>query len=136
MNRRNFLTLTGTFTGGLLVLPDFLHAFGSQNNLATGEQCIVFVQLNGGNDGLNTFIPYDNPPEDLVTYYGDYFRKVKFEIQPLLTKIFTEEYKKENSGTKIKNPLVYILQLLEELHRDDLDDTMIIFFLKQQGMYF
>lgn len=61
MNRRNFLTLTGTFTGGLLVLPDFLHAFGSQNNLVTGEQCIVFVQLNGGNDGLNTFIPYDNP---------------------------------------------------------------------------
>jgi len=61
MNRRNFLTLTGTFTGGLLVLPDFLHAFGSQNNLIIGEQCIVFVQLNGGNDGLNTFIPYDNP---------------------------------------------------------------------------
>ncbi|WP_264535266.1 DUF1501 domain-containing protein [Flavobacterium sp. N1736] len=61
MNRRNFLTLTGTFTGGLLVLPDFLHAFGSQNSLVTGEQCIVFVQLNGGNDGLNTFIPYDNP---------------------------------------------------------------------------
>jgi len=61
MNRRDFLTLTGTFTGGLLVLPEFLHAFGSQNNLVVGEQCIVFVQLNGGNDGLNTFIPYDNP---------------------------------------------------------------------------
>jgi uncharacterized protein (DUF1501 family) len=61
MNRRNFLTLTGTFTGGLLVLPDFLHAFGTQNNLVIGEQCIVFLQLNGGNDGLNTFIPYDNP---------------------------------------------------------------------------
>ena len=61
MNRRNFLTLTGTFTGGMLVLPDFLHAFGSQNNLVIGEQCIVFVQLNGGNDGLNTFIPYENP---------------------------------------------------------------------------
>lgn len=61
MNRRNFLTLTGTFTGGMLVLPDFLHAFGAQNNLVIGEQCVVFVQLNGGNDGLNTFIPYDNP---------------------------------------------------------------------------
>ncbi|MXO06569.1 DUF1501 domain-containing protein [Flavobacterium sp. HBTb2-11-1] len=61
MNRRNFLTLTGTFTGGLLVLPDFLHAFGSQNNLIVGEQCVVFVQLNGGNDGINTFIPYDDP---------------------------------------------------------------------------
>lgn len=61
MNRRNFLSLTGTFTGGLLVLPEFLHAFGSQTQLITGEQCVVFIQLNGGNDGLNTFVPYDNP---------------------------------------------------------------------------
>lgn len=61
MNRRTFLTLTGTFTGGMLVLPDFLHAFGTQQNLIVGEQCVVFVQLNGGNDGLNTFIPYNDP---------------------------------------------------------------------------
>lgn len=61
MNRRNFLTLTGTFTGGALLLPDFLHAFGNQPNLVIGEQCLVFIQLNGGNDGLNTFIPFDNP---------------------------------------------------------------------------
>lgn len=61
MNRRNFLTLTGTFTGGMLVLPSFLHAFGSQDNLIIGEQCLVFVQLNGGNDGLNTFVPYEDP---------------------------------------------------------------------------
>jgi len=61
MNRRNFLTLTGTFTGGALLLPDFLHAFGSQRSLVIGEPCLVFIQLNGGNDGLNTYIPYDNP---------------------------------------------------------------------------
>lgn len=60
MNRRNFLALTGTFTGGSLLLPDFLYSFGSQNNLVLGEQCIVFVQLNGGNDGLNTFIPFED----------------------------------------------------------------------------
>ncbi|MFV8464711.1 DUF1501 domain-containing protein [Flavobacterium sp. LB1P62] len=60
MNRRNFLTLTGTFTGGSLLLPDFLYSFGSQNTLVLGEQCIVFVQLNGGNDGLNTFIPFED----------------------------------------------------------------------------
>lgn len=82
---------------------------------------------------LKWFI-YDTPSEDLVIYYGDYFRKVKFEIQPLLTKIFMEEYTKEVSGTKIKDPLVYILQLLDELHIDDLDDGMVMFFLKQQGM--
>jgi uncharacterized protein (DUF1501 family) len=60
MNRRNFLSLTGTFTGGLLVLPEFLHAYGTSNSIITGEQCVVFIQLNGGNDGLNTFIPFEN----------------------------------------------------------------------------
>jgi uncharacterized protein (DUF1800 family) len=82
---------------------------------------------------LKWFI-YDNPPEDLVVYYGDYFRKQKFEIEPLLTKIFTEEYKKDKSGTKIKNPLVYILQLSNELHLESIDDAAIVAFLKQQGM--
>lgn len=61
MNRRNFLSLTGTLTGGALLLPDFLFAYGSQKNLITGSQCLVFVQLNGGNDGLNTFIPFEDP---------------------------------------------------------------------------
>ena len=60
MNRRNFLALTGTFTGGSLLLPNFLYSFSSQNNLILGEQSVVFVQLNGGNDGLNTFIPFED----------------------------------------------------------------------------
>jgi len=60
MNRRNFLTLTGTFTGGTLLVPSFLHSFSKQNSIINPNQCLVFVQLNGGNDGLNTFIPYEN----------------------------------------------------------------------------
>ena len=61
MNRRNFLSLTGTFTGGTLLIPQFLHAFGLQNDMSSANQNLVFIQLDGGNDGLNTFIPYDNP---------------------------------------------------------------------------
>jgi uncharacterized protein (DUF1501 family) len=57
MNRRQFLSLTGTFTGGSLLLPSFLYSLGYQNNNVI-DQCVVFVQLNGGNDGLNTFIPF------------------------------------------------------------------------------
>jgi uncharacterized protein (DUF1501 family) len=60
MNRRNFLALTGTFTGGTLILPQFLHAFGAQQQLVTGNECVIFIQLNGGNDGLNTYIPYQD----------------------------------------------------------------------------
>lgn len=80
MNRRNFLTLTGTFTGGTLLLPSFLHAFGTQSNLVIGEQCLVFIQLNGGNDGLNTFIPYDNP------LYYDFRPKIALSKNEIVSK--------------------------------------------------
>lgn len=82
---------------------------------------------------LKWFI-YDNPSEELVTYYGDFFRKENFEIQPLLIKIFTEEYAKNNAGSKIKDPLVYMIQLTDELHASDIRDAMFVFFLVQQGM--
>lgn len=84
---------------------------------------------------LQWFI-YDNPPETLITYYGDYFRKVDFEIKPLLIKIFTEEFPKDNAGSKIKDPLVYILQLLNELNVEQLNTTLLVFHLSQQGMDF
>ena len=61
MDRRKFFKLTGTYTGGSLILPSFLHAFSTQNTFSLQEKSVIFIQLNGGNDGLNTFIPYDNP---------------------------------------------------------------------------
>lgn len=82
---------------------------------------------------LQWFI-YDNPSKELVTYYGDYFRQVNYEVQPLLTKIFTEEYGKNNAGTKIKNPLEYSLHLLSELNIDLPNYQILAFFLKEQGM--
>jgi hypothetical protein len=82
---------------------------------------------------LKWFI-YDTPTEELVTYYGDYFRKVDFEIKPLLTKIFMEEYPKNTAGSKIKDPLVYILQLKHELNINKINTRLLTFFLKQQGM--
>jgi len=82
---------------------------------------------------LKWFI-YDNPSDKLIEYYGDYLRKVNFEIEPLLTKIFTEEYEKDNAGSKIKDPLVYILQLLDELQLEEIDSKSVLIFLKQQGM--
>ncbi len=77
---------------------------------------------------------YDHPKEALVKYYGDYLKTVDFEIEPLLLKIFTEEYEKNNAGSKIKNPLEYILQLTEALQIKEIDASLIVFFLKQQGM--
>jgi uncharacterized protein (DUF1800 family) len=82
---------------------------------------------------LHWFI-YDSPTEALVGYYGDYFRKVDFEIKPLVIKIFTEEFPKDNAGSKIKDPLVYILQVMNELNVQQLNPKLLAFYLKQQGM--
>jgi uncharacterized protein (DUF1501 family) len=61
MKRRQFLSLSATFTGGTLIVPNFLYALKNQSFVNSGSDCMIFIQLNGGNDGLNTFIPYDDP---------------------------------------------------------------------------
>ncbi|QBN18462.1 DUF1800 domain-containing protein [Flavobacterium nackdongense] len=82
---------------------------------------------------LKWFI-YDEPKEELVHYYGAYLKAMNFEIQPLLIKIFTEEFAKNNSGSKIKNPLEFSLQLMNELSIEDPNEKSIAFFLRAQGM--
>ena len=112
--------------------------FGKQGNFKADDLVdIIFEQKNIPylitRKILKWFI-YDNPSDDLVIYYGDYFRKMNFEIKPLLTKIFIEEYPKENSGSKIKDPLTYLFQLTDELNFNKSNSNLIALFLKQQGM--
>ena len=76
----------------------------------------------------------DLPDEKLVRYYGDYFRQQDFEIKPLLLKIFTEEALKEPTGTKIKDPLVFLLQLTEALDVKNITPEIINTFARQQGL--
>ena len=61
MNRRQFLSVSATFTGGTLIVPNFLYALKNQSFVNSNSECLIFIQLDGGNDGLNTFIPYDDP---------------------------------------------------------------------------
>lgn len=82
---------------------------------------------------LRWFI-YDHPSEKLVTYYGDFFKSVDFELKPLLMKIFTEEFQKETAGSKIKDPLTYILQLFHNVNIEKPDSKIIATFINQQGM--
>ncbi len=82
---------------------------------------------------LQWFI-YDQPTNELVQYYGKYFKSVDFEITPLLKKIFSEEFDKPTAGSKIKDPLVYGLQLLQTFPTNQITSRQIVSFLSKQGM--
>lgn len=58
VNRRRFLQ-TGSLASAALLVPKFLKAFERQL-LPGGNKVLVIIQLSGGNDGLNTVIPYRN----------------------------------------------------------------------------
>lgn len=59
IKRRDFLQTTALASASLL-LPKFLNAMAT-NTLPHGRQkVLVVIQLTGGNDGLNTLIPYSN----------------------------------------------------------------------------
>lgn len=112
--------------------------FGKKGNFKVDEMIdIIFEQPNIPyliTRKIMKWFIYDNPKEELVRYYGDYFKKMDFEIKPLLTKIFTEEFPKNNAGSKIKNPLEYSLQLMSELNVANPNAKLIAFFIKEQGM--
>jgi len=60
MKRRDFLTKT-MLASGAFMLPAFLKPFEAlAMNDITGHKNLVVIQLSGGNDGLNTIIPYCN----------------------------------------------------------------------------
>lgn len=59
MKRRDFIRNT-SLASGLLFVPSFIHAFENTLNTNYGYKRLVIVQLSGGNDGLNTVIPFRN----------------------------------------------------------------------------
>jgi uncharacterized protein (DUF1501 family) len=60
-SRREFLLRSGLASASLL-LPRFLKAFQSDGRafLPEGNKRLVVIQMSGGNDGLNTVVPYRN----------------------------------------------------------------------------
>ncbi|MBY8962590.1 DUF1800 family protein [Flavobacterium sp. D11R37] len=112
--------------------------FGERGAFKSDEMVdIIFRQPNAPyhitRKLLQWFI-YDNPPDALVKKYGDYLRKENYEIKPFLKKLVTEEFNKPTEGSKIKDPLTYMLHLLDELNIKGQNHKLTALFIRQQGM--
>lgn len=59
IQRKDFIQLGSLATASLL-MPQFLKAFESGKLVPPGNKVTVIIQFSGGNDGLNTVIPYRN----------------------------------------------------------------------------
>ena len=59
MERRQFLKQS-TLASSLFFVPNFVKAFENLATTGLGYKRLVIIQLAGGNDGLNTIIPFNN----------------------------------------------------------------------------
>ncbi|WP_452220098.1 DUF1501 domain-containing protein [Lacinutrix salivirga] len=59
MKRREFVKNT-VLASSLAFVPSFLRAFEDVEISNLGYKRLVIIHLNGGNDGLNTIVPYNN----------------------------------------------------------------------------
>ncbi|HKH59853.1 MAG TPA: DUF1501 domain-containing protein [Flavitalea sp.] len=59
LRRREFLQV-GSLASAACMVPNFLKAFEKKAMVPPGNKVLVLLQLSGGNDGLNTVIPFRN----------------------------------------------------------------------------
>ena len=66
ISRKEFIKLSSIIAGGSILIPRWLYPFISNSNSldllrnSFNDKIVVVVNLNGGNDGLNTVIPYQD----------------------------------------------------------------------------
>ena len=59
MKRREFIKQS-SLASGMLFVPQFLKVIENSSSPILNNKKLIVIQLKGGNDGLNTIIPYRN----------------------------------------------------------------------------
>ena len=80
------------------------------------------------------FFLTDSPSEALIQEYAEYFKKSKFEIKPVINKLFTDTDFTKYNGAKIKNPLEFLMQTFHQVNYKTVPAKASLQFLKNQGM--
>lgn len=60
MKRRDFLKSTSLVAANSVLVPGLVRAIAKSRTFGLSNRKLVIIQLNGGNDGLNTIIPVEN----------------------------------------------------------------------------
>ena len=76
---------------------------------------------------------YDNPSKNLIVKYGDILKNNQFELKPFFNKMFIDECLINQSGNQIKNPLIYLFQIHNDLNLNP-NYKLLAFILKNQAM--
>lgn len=93
MDRRKFLKRTSLASGGLFFVPQFVKAFDTNLITSLSNKKVVIIHLKGGNDGLNTVVPFTNDlyfqkRQKLALLKNEYFKitdevALHKQLQPL-----------------------------------------------------
>ena len=59
MKRRDFIKQS-SLASSIFFVPSFVKAFETISPKSLGYKRLVMIQLSGGNDGLNTIVPFNN----------------------------------------------------------------------------
>lgn len=111
--------------------------FGKSGNFIIDDVIdIIFEQKNTpyflAEKALKWFF-YDNPSKELIIKYGDILKNNQFELKPFFNKMFNDECLKNQSGNQIKNPLIYLFQIHNDLNLNP-NYKLLAFILKNQAM--
>lgn len=111
--------------------------FGKSGNFIIDDVIdIIFEQNNTAyflaEKALKWFF-YDNPPKDLILKYGNILKQNNFELKPFFKSLVSEECKNSKGGNQIKNPLIYFLQVHDDLGLKP-NYKLLAFILKNQAM--
>ncbi|MDA3613968.1 DUF1800 family protein [Polluticaenibacter yanchengensis] len=76
---------------------------------------------------------YDTPKKELVTEYANILRQSNYELAPFFQTLLEKECLKNDTGTQIKNPLQWGIQVFKDLNLQP-NYQFLVMFLKSQSM--